>query len=72
MNYPIVATYKDYTIFKFTSAIVPKIGENICGPHKGSYKVTDIRYHISDDCYEFENKIMWIELKTIKESDLIC
>lgn len=51
-----------YKCCEYTSKIIPRIGESIYLPHKGSHRIIDIVYHISDDGNEYDNKIMFIDL----------
>ena len=52
-----------YPILQYSSPIIPKIGEIIYSPHKGSFMIKDIVYHISDDREGFDNKVLFVELK---------
>ena len=68
MEYKINGYVKDDKSFyvskccEYTSEIIPHIGECICLPHKGSYRIFDVVYHISDDGNEYDNRIMMIDL----------
>ena len=52
-----------YPIVQFSAFTPPRVGEIIYAPHHGSYKVTKITYHISDDCDKFKNRILFVDIK---------
>lgn len=68
MEYQITGYIKDDKSFgldeccKYTSEIVPHIDECIYLPRKGLYRVSEVLYNISDDGYDYNNEIMFIEL----------
>lgn len=68
MKYQITGYIKDDKSFgldeccKYTSEIVPHIDEYIYLPHKGLYQVIQVIYHTSNDGYDYDNKIMFVEL----------
>lgn len=69
MKYQITGYIKDFDcrycsreICKYTSDIIPRIGEHIILPHKGTYKILEIIYHVTDDRKEYDNELMFVSL----------
>lgn len=63
MQFKITCFKKDvenWEVFRFTSPIVPKVGEVVYGPHRGVYRVKEVWYHISDDQYDYSDKLMFV------------
>ena len=67
MKYKITGYAKDnvcdnHKICEFTSEIIPHIDECIHLPHRGTYKIREVLYSISDDGNEYDNKVMFVDL----------
>lgn len=57
-----IKTYNNYKVCEYTSEIIPHIDECIYLPHRGTYKIREVLYSISDDRNEYDNNIMFVDL----------
>lgn len=59
-----IVVYQDKStkITAYMSACIPRIGESLYFPHHGTFQVTGITYHVSDDLKEFENELMFVDI----------
>ena len=57
-----IKTYNNYKVCKYTSEIIPHIDECIYLPHRGTYKIQEVLYNISDDRNEYDNNVMFVDL----------
>lgn len=66
MKYKIVVYQDESTeIATYMSSCIPRIGESLYFPHHGTFQVTNITYHVSDDSSkEFENDLMFVVINT--------
>lgn len=67
MKYKITGYVKDSIynhcpICEYTSEIIPHIDECIYLPHKGTYKIREVLYSISDDGNQYDNNVMFVDL----------
>ena len=57
-----IKTYNNRKVCEYVSEIIPHIDECIYLPHRGTYKIREVLYNISDDRDGYDNEILFVDL----------